>query len=79
MEQIYLRTYRLSAWIRYVNFTSINYFKIRVYTALYGFPGLSESCYITVVKYVSYFLPNNVVSPKSLSSSQTLVYTLLCQ
>lgn len=27
-----------------------------------------------MVKYVSYILPNNVVSPKSLRSSQTLVY-----
>lgn len=63
----------------YVNFTSTNYFKIRIYAVFYGFLPLSEPCYITVVRYVSYILPNNVVSPKSLSSSQTLVYILLCQ
>lgn len=56
-----------------VNFTSINYF-LRVYTVFYRFLPLSGPHYIAVVKYVSYILPNNVVSPKSLRSSQTLVY-----
>lgn len=47
---------------------------LRVYTVFYRFLPLSGPHYTVVVKHVSYILPNNVVSPKSLRSSQTLVY-----